>query len=104
MPATTWRDTLYLFYILVVIFPFFASASDSMTTKDMNLDKVFCTKFTVHVTNAFTNDDQPLLLHCWSRDQDLGNHTLYSGGDFSFHFQQRFLPPATHFTCDMKWG
>ncbi|KAJ4825661.1 hypothetical protein Tsubulata_049980, partial [Turnera subulata] len=37
-------------------------------------------------------------------DQDLGNHTLYSGGDFSFHFQQRFLPPATHFTCDMKWG
>ncbi|KAJ4850196.1 hypothetical protein Tsubulata_027131 [Turnera subulata] len=92
--SKTW---VILCFVAAIFFQFLATA---------NGWSPFCTKtkFTVHVVDGLSSNAQPLLLHCWSRDQDLGNHTLYIGGDFFFHFRQRFFPPPTRFQCDMNWG
>ncbi|KAJ4845866.1 hypothetical protein Tsubulata_048166 [Turnera subulata] len=72
---------------------------------EMGMNHFFCYSFRVDIIDGFSSNQQPLLLHCWSKDQDLGNHTLYIGGDFNFHFRVKFLiPPFTHFACDMDWG
>ncbi|EEF44310.1 conserved hypothetical protein [Ricinus communis] len=64
----------------------------------------FCFKFTVHVINGLSTNQHPLFIHCQSRDDDLGGHTLYKGGDFNFRFGVKFIGPKTWFTCDMTWG
>uniref|UniRef100_A0A516IJZ6 S-protein homolog n=1 Tax=Turnera subulata TaxID=218843 RepID=A0A516IJZ6_9ROSI len=83
---------------VLAIIPFLASANSSI-----NLDP-FRNHYTVHVINGFSNNDQPMLIHCWSRNDDLGHHTLYIGGDFNFRFGLRIVPPSTHFYCDFKRG
>ncbi|KAJ4845865.1 hypothetical protein Tsubulata_048165 [Turnera subulata] len=103
MSSFTWpgRMSLCLMACIVLeIFPLLVSSSDRMSVKKIR----FCSKFRVHIIDGFSSNNLPFLLHCWSKDQDLGNHTLYIGGDFNFHFGTRFWPPYTHFNCDMSWG
>ncbi|XP_002523927.2 S-protein homolog 2 [Ricinus communis] len=63
-----------------------------------------CFKFRVHIIDGFSNNNNPLLLHCWSLDDDLGNHTLYIGGDFNFKFGLKVFGGKTRFTCSFNWG
>uniref|UniRef100_A0A516IJJ9 S-protein homolog n=1 Tax=Turnera subulata TaxID=218843 RepID=A0A516IJJ9_9ROSI len=83
---------------MLIIIPFLASANSSL-----NFDP-FGNRYRVHVINGFSSNDQPMFIHCWSRNDDLGNHTLYIGGDFNFGFRLRIIPPPTHFYCDFKRG
>ncbi|KAJ4826560.1 hypothetical protein Tsubulata_024503 [Turnera subulata] len=113
MRATTTTTTsttrnLCLLSMLLIFLPYLANGGDPMTgmvpTTSMGNWSPFCHRFRVHVIDGVSSNAQPLLLHCWSRDNDLGNHTLYIGGDFNFHFWVRVVPPFTRFTCDMRWA
>ncbi|EEF44313.1 S-protein homolog 2 [Ricinus communis] len=69
----------------------------------MEIDR-FCLAYIVHVMNGLSNNNHPLLLQCHSRDDDLGNHTLYIGGDFHFGFGIKIFGKHTLFNCGMEWG
>ncbi|CAK7339353.1 unnamed protein product [Dovyalis caffra] len=90
------------FSLLFILFnPFLALGSKPMPFEGSKAGA--CFKFTVHVINGFSSNAQPLLLNCWSKDDQLGNHTLYNGGDFHFKFGLTILG-KTKFQCDFKWA
>ncbi|EEF44311.1 S-protein homolog 21 [Ricinus communis] len=70
----------------------------------LETDKLFCIKYRVHVMNGLSSNENPLYIHCQSRDDDLGDHTLNVGGDFNFKFRIKLIGPNTWFSCDMVWG
>ncbi|KAJ0010081.1 hypothetical protein Pint_33737 [Pistacia integerrima] len=61
----------------------------------------FCWRFRVHIINALSHDN--LDIHCYSLDDDLGEHNLGVGGDFTFKFGEHVIL-HTRFWCDMKYG
>ncbi|XAR48896.1 hypothetical protein NMG60_11031877 [Bertholletia excelsa] len=42
-------------------------------------------------------------IHCKSKDDDLGNHILNNGQEFSWKFKTNFIG-STLFFCDFTWG
>ena len=59
--------------------------------------------YTVFIRNAFNNNDDPLVMHCWSHDDDLGVHTLWMDNVWHWKFGNKILL-RTHFVCNMKHG
>ncbi|KAK1561922.1 hypothetical protein Q3G72_003143 [Acer saccharum] len=59
--------------------------------------------YLVSITNEFNNNNDPLVMHCWSHDDDLGVHTLWKNGEWHWEFGNKFLG-RTHFLCNMKHG
>ncbi|TXG65482.1 hypothetical protein EZV62_006757 [Acer yangbiense] len=57
-------------------------------------------QLTVHITNGFYYNEKPLVMHCWSEDDDLGEHTLWKDNEFHFSFRESFIG-WTHFYCEM---
>ena len=57
----------------------------------------------VHIVNGFYSNDKPLNIHCKSKDDDLGDHSLWNGQESRFHFGLNFWH-STLFSCDMTWG
>ncbi|KAG5589225.1 hypothetical protein H5410_039739 [Solanum commersonii] len=53
--------------------------------------------------NNISRSTPPLDVHCLSRDDDLGVHTLEPGDKYDFSFHENFLS-TTHFYCKLKWG
>ncbi|KAL0378828.1 UNVERIFIED_CONTAM: hypothetical protein Sradi_3188300 [Sesamum radiatum] len=58
--------------------------------------------FTVHVVNNLSNNMSALLIHCASKDDDLGNHTLYVNDDFHWRSHMNFSV-STMFFCRFQW-
>ncbi|KAL0349990.1 UNVERIFIED_CONTAM: S-protein2 [Sesamum radiatum] len=58
--------------------------------------------FTVHVVNNLPNNMSTLLIHCASKDDDMGNHTLYVNDDFHWRFHVNFWV-STMFFCRFQW-
>ncbi|KAL8051760.1 hypothetical protein ABFX02_06G169600 [Erythranthe guttata] len=56
----------------------------------------------VVVANSLPPNSDPLLLHCASKNDDLGFHTVTINQTFSFSFC--VIPWATLFYCDFAWG
>lgn len=48
-------------------------------------------------------DSKPITVHCQSKDDDLGNRTLYTGQDFNWEFKNNFWG-TTLFFCRFGWG
>ncbi|OMP09173.1 Plant self-incompatibility S1 [Corchorus olitorius] len=59
--------------------------------------------FQVHIVNGFADNAKPLVIHCRSKDDDLGEHTLWKGQEFRFEFGISWVK-STHFSCNFKWG
>ncbi|KAK6137915.1 hypothetical protein DH2020_028341 [Rehmannia glutinosa] len=60
-------------------------------------------KYYVYVINNLPpNSTEPLKLHCASKDNDLGYHTLTLNQNFNFNFCDN--PFATVFFCHLWWG
>ncbi|KAI3925381.1 hypothetical protein MKX01_015082 [Papaver californicum] len=56
-------------------------------------------------TVTLQNDIDPnvaLKIHCWSSDDDLGEHTLYHGQNFYWRFRVNWRQ-TTKFRCDSNW-
>ncbi|OMP09180.1 Plant self-incompatibility S1 [Corchorus olitorius] len=60
-------------------------------------------RFKVHILNGFADNVKPLLVHCRSLDDDLGNHTLWKGNEFRFKFLLHLIK-TTHFICNFEWA
>ncbi|OMP09171.1 Plant self-incompatibility S1 [Corchorus olitorius] len=60
-------------------------------------------KFKVHILNGFEDNAKPLLVHCRSKNDDLGNQILWKGKEFQFEFRIHWFK-TTHFTCNFDWA
>ncbi|KAF6176256.1 hypothetical protein GIB67_023547, partial [Kingdonia uniflora] len=64
-------------------------------------DDIYMRKHHIHVVNDL-QPGTPLIVHCKSKYDDLGEHTLDYQEDFSWHFRENFLG-STLFWCFMEW-
>ncbi|GFP95564.1 hypothetical protein PHJA_001700700 [Phtheirospermum japonicum] len=58
--------------------------------------------YTVYIFSNLPEDSPMLRLHCASKDDDLGNHTLAINERFTFDFCSNGI--STLFYCDAWWG
>lgn len=65
-----------------------------------NPNCIFTRRFEVHVVNMLPNSP-PMTVHCKSRDDDLGEHTVVYWQDYNFHFCTKLI--FTLFWCRIKW-
>ncbi|KAL8051772.1 hypothetical protein ABFX02_06G170500 [Erythranthe guttata] len=63
---------------------------------------LFNYKYTVYVVNNLPSNSAPLLLHCASGNDDLGDHVLSTNQDFHFDFCEN--PFSTLFFCRFRWN
>lgn len=73
--------------------------------RDGEAEKIweFRLKYHVHIINGFKNNSKPLMVHCWSGDDDIGQHSLHVGQQIAWHFRVNWLG-STQFTCKVKHG
>ncbi|EPS72823.1 hypothetical protein M569_01931 [Genlisea aurea] len=57
----------------------------------------------VFVVRNISSDSIPLTVHCFSGNDDLGNHTLYGNEYFHWSFCLNVIP-NTKFFCHVWWG
>ncbi|KAJ0091855.1 hypothetical protein Patl1_26798 [Pistacia atlantica] len=60
-------------------------------------------KYKVHIINGFTSNENPLIAHCKSKDNDIGEHVLWMNNEFKFEFKKNIFG-TTRFWCDMRHG
>ena len=58
---------------------------------------------TVYVINNLPPNSAPLKLHCASKDDDLGYHTLSTNQDYHWSFCDDVIPKTLYF-CHLWWG
>ncbi|KAL7109377.1 hypothetical protein ACP275_06G171600 [Erythranthe tilingii] len=58
--------------------------------------------YTVHVVNNLPPNTDQLVVHCASKNDELGYYNLTTKHDFHFHFCKK--PKATLFFCHLWWG
>lgn len=59
--------------------------------------------YTIRVINNLPQNSAPLKLHCASGDDELGNHNLNAGGEFSWNFCKSPFGNTLYF-CHVWWG
>ncbi|XP_059654862.1 S-protein homolog 5-like [Cornus florida] len=92
--------SLCSFAILVLAFYSMVTTGSVSNEDNLGIDE----PIDVHVIDRFDINTTPkLIIHCKSKDDDLGEHTLSSGDDFHWHFRVNFMR-TTLFFCTMRWG
>lgn len=85
------------------------STSYSSLIRNLIICLLFTTCFSLfgknHVTinNGLPGPNPPLILHCKSRDDDLGIHTVLLNQSYDWSFRMNFFE-TTLFSCDFVWG
>lgn len=65
---------------------------------------IFSHEYEVHIVNYLPPGSKPLLLHCASGDDDLGNHALSAlNQEFYWSFCESLFH-RTLFFCHLRWG
>lgn len=62
----------------------------------------FTPGYEVYIVNNLPQQSPPLMIHCASKNNDLGNHTLYLNQEFYFKFCESFIA-VTIFSCQFSW-
>ncbi|KZV24248.1 hypothetical protein F511_01730 [Dorcoceras hygrometricum] len=60
-------------------------------------------QYTVYIVSNLPPNTPMLSTHCWSRDDDLGSHTLAPGQNYNFNFCES-AEGSTKFTCRLWWN
>lgn len=60
-------------------------------------------RYHVHIISSMSSDSPPLLVHCRSRDDDLGARLLLPSQEYLIRFEVDFFR-RTHFECSVQWG
>jgi len=55
------------------------------------------------INNVIAPDLKTITVHCKSKDDDLGFHTLLFGGSYEFSFTPKILTRNTLFFCGFTW-
>ncbi|KAL9165662.1 hypothetical protein ABFS82_06G185400 [Erythranthe guttata] len=85
-----------LLFILISINFFQAMASEKRKC-------ILTTKYTVYIVNSLPRNSLPLIAHCASKNDDLGNRTLQAGQSFNWSFCDSYIE-NTLFFCNFRWG
>lgn len=64
---------------------------------------LFTNGYFVHIMNKLPQNSAPLELHCASKNDDIGNHTLGIDQEIQWGFCESFFA-NTLFYCDAQWG
>ncbi|KAJ0092725.1 hypothetical protein Patl1_26784 [Pistacia atlantica] len=88
----------FFFIIFLIIFHNFQAS-----TFAFDEDRLIRIKFKVHIINGLSSNENPLIIHCYSNDDDLGEHTLWMNNEFKFRFGNHVWR-LTHFWCVMRCG
>jgi hypothetical protein len=95
--ATSNSIILKFSILLIILFAFEAKETTS----------AFYHRVTVTIINALSAPPTPtsITVHCKSKDDDLGFHTLVFGGVYKFSFKPIFFPRTknTLFFCSFTW-
>ncbi|KAL5848454.1 hypothetical protein ACOSQ4_006467 [Xanthoceras sorbifolium] len=84
--------------LIITILLVFMSQTQTSFAIDLN------PKYTVRITNGFDNNDYPLIMQCWSHDDDLVyTSTLWKTNEWHWQFHNKFLG-RTHFLCNFEHG
>ncbi|OWM85865.1 hypothetical protein CDL15_Pgr012115 [Punica granatum] len=68
------------------------------------INPVFCfRKYHVHIISNFSEDLRPLLVHCRSKDDDLGAQFLLPQPEYLIRFKIDLFR-RTRFTCEVEQG
>ncbi|MCL7041713.1 hypothetical protein MKW94_000052 [Papaver nudicaule] len=91
-----------IFFTFLTLSLCYARSVDGETTQGYkpNWDVQY-NKKTVTVQNDI-DPNIPLKIHCWSSEDDLGEHTLYYKQIFIWRFYVNFWG-STSFSCDSSW-
>ncbi|KAH6791340.1 hypothetical protein C2S51_006346 [Perilla frutescens var. frutescens] len=85
-----------------IIDPAIITCERSIPIKEVEQNDIG-SKYTVHIVNNLTSSsNNPLLIHCASGDDDLGNHSLARTCDFNWSFRMNFFS-TTLFFCRFRW-
>lgn len=64
---------------------------------------IFTPSYTIYVANKLPPNSAPLIAHCQSKDDDLGNHTIAVGQNYNWSFCEN-AAGNTLFFCHLYWG
>ncbi|XP_027351370.1 S-protein homolog 2-like [Abrus precatorius] len=68
----------------------------------LSANTVVLARTRVRIINALSGN-QPLSVHCKSKDDDLGQHTVYPGSFYEFSFGISYIG-ETLFFCSFQWS
>ncbi|KAJ0091862.1 hypothetical protein Patl1_26796 [Pistacia atlantica] len=94
---------IHFFFFFFIFFPTVFHISQSLALAFDEDKLIFRMIYRVHIINGFSNNDNPLIIHCYSKDDDLGEHSLLMNDEFKFKFG-RNVWTVTRFVCDMRSG
>ncbi|KAL6517351.1 hypothetical protein OROMI_033052 [Orobanche minor] len=88
------RTSFICFLILLLVFNFCHETEGKIH---------FMSKHTIRIYSSLPTNSPQLILHCFSKDDDFGNHTLSHGSVFGWHFRVNMFG-TTKYRCDFWWG
>ncbi|PIM97063.1 hypothetical protein CDL12_30474 [Handroanthus impetiginosus] len=105
MNSLAKKRLIFLFFISMSYNDFTVAISSLYKTsvKLENIKTLPREKFDVYIHNSLPNNNSPLLIHCFSGDDDFGNHTLRMNEDFHWEFRMNIIL-STEYFCRFRWG
>ena len=91
---------LLINFCIISYFLVITTAIEKPSFADSKVYTAPLTKWKVTITNQLSRG-QTLLVHCKSKDNDLGDHTLQVGQNFSWKFKVNFFS-TTLFWCNLR--
>ncbi|KAK6791963.1 hypothetical protein RDI58_011044 [Solanum bulbocastanum] len=86
--------------ILIISFLFILSLSGIVATAST---KGPLTRYQIWIASDLPNGTNPLFVHCWSKDNDLGTHFLNPGPEgYHWHFRENIWQ-TTKYKCEFVW-
>lgn len=87
-------STVYPLIMLLMILCLFYGTHESVTIND---------RIEVHIFNELPRNTSRLVVHCFSGDDDFGNHSLAPGQSFYWIFRTNLFG-STQYFCHLWWG
>lgn len=94
--STKKRKMMKIFLFLLLPLFIFGGISEA---KKCNI--IAAPRYTIHISNEIPNAQ--ITVHCRSKEDDLGTHSLKEHDDYMWQFCQNVWG-TTLFACDVKWN
>lgn len=91
------KRTLSLITIINLMLAFDNLCSATSETNDI------LKHYEMYINNGFEKGNNNIRVHCQSKDDDLGFHTLLPGEEFHWRFRENFWATTLYF-CHFWWG
>lgn len=89
-------------YVLTIVAALGLMISCANSESDISVPPFPSGGTTVTVNNKL-GGGETVNIHCKSKDDDLGLHSMGPNGKYDFHFEPNFFPHNTLFYCHVTW-